>query len=118
MIIGQRIKKIRKMQNLSQEDFGKPLNIAKSTISCYETGKRTPPIEVIEAISDIYNLDVNYILGNDHYEVAENSTEYGINMAIEEIEFIKEIRNYTRVHNEIIKNPKRCAKLINKNIKY
>lgn len=116
MIISQRIKKIRKGTKKNQEEFGKEINVAKSTISCYETGKRKPPIDIIQAISDKYNVDVNYILGNDSYEIAENKDNYGINMSKEEIDFIIYIRGYSRVHKELIKNPKRFAESINKNI--
>ena len=101
---------------MNQETFGKKINAAKSSISCYETGKRTPPIELIEAISDTFNLDVNYILGNDSYEIAENKSNYGMNMSKEELDFIKEIRTYKRVHNMVIKNPRKSAYLINKKI--
>lgn len=116
MIISQRIKKLRKSLHISQAEFGKRINVAKSTISCYETGKRNPPIEIIQAISDEYQVNVNYILGNDSYEIAENDKDRGINMAKEEIDFIVHIRGYTRVHKEIIKDPKRCADSINRNI--
>lgn len=54
------LKKLRIQNGLSQEELGKKLGLAKSTISMYENGEREPKsIEILEAIADIFNVDMN-----------------------------------------------------------
>lgn len=58
-----RLKEIRKNNNLTQKEFGKKLNLSASTIAMYECGKREPDLYTISEISKIYNTSTDYILG-------------------------------------------------------
>ena len=51
MEIGLQIKNLRNRLNISQERFGKRIGLTGKTISAYETGKITPPIEIITSLS-------------------------------------------------------------------
>ena len=53
------LRRLRKEADLSQEELGAKLGLAKSTISMYENGTREPSLEVLEAIADIFNVDMN-----------------------------------------------------------
>jgi transcriptional regulator with XRE-family HTH domain len=53
------LKRLRKSAGWSQEELGKKLGLAKSTISMYENGTREPSLEILEAIADIFNVDMN-----------------------------------------------------------
>lgn len=44
------IREIRALTNLSQANFGKKYNIPLRTIQDWETGKRKPPIYVVELL--------------------------------------------------------------------
>lgn len=66
------LKYLRGRENLSQAELAEKLGVAKSTISMYEVGKREPDFETLEAIADLFNVDMNFLLGkdgseNDHY---------------------------------------------------
>lgn len=54
-----RIKKIRNFYNLSQEEFGEKIGVARNTIANYEIGNRTPKVITIKSISREFN--VNYL---------------------------------------------------------
>lgn len=54
---------LRKRNNLSQNELAQKLGLAASTIGMYETGKREPNIETLEAIADYFNVDMNFLLG-------------------------------------------------------
>lgn len=61
--IGQRIKDLRMSRGLTQEQLADILKISKSRIGMYEIGKREPNFEMLEAIADYFNVDMNYLLG-------------------------------------------------------
>lgn len=50
-------------KQLNQTDLGSALNLATSTISMYENGKREPDFETLETIADYFNVDIDYLLG-------------------------------------------------------
>lgn len=113
MFIGSRIREQRKKLHMTQEDLGKLINVTKVSICCYENGTRTPTLDTLKVLAETFNVDINYLLGNDSYEIAEENPPYGIYMSKEEIEFIKEIRKNNKIHKMMIDNPKRLVELIN-----
>lgn len=44
---------------MNQEELAKRLGLSKSAISMYEKGAREPSLEVLEAIADTFNVDMN-----------------------------------------------------------
>lgn len=63
MEFSNRLKELRSSRNLSQDDLAKNLGLGKSSISMYEKGKRKPSFEVLEALADFFNVDMDYLLG-------------------------------------------------------
>lgn len=55
---GVRLKYLRMQDKLTQTELGNALDIAKSTISMYESGKREPDFETIEKFADYFNVDM------------------------------------------------------------
>lgn len=62
------LKYLRSRESLSQSELADKLGVAKSTISMYEVGKREPDFETLEAIADLFNVDMNFLLGKDGSE--------------------------------------------------
>ncbi len=62
---GERIKELRTMRDMSQQDLADMLDLNKVTVSQYEREVRKPDLNVLTALSDIFNVSVDYILGND-----------------------------------------------------
>lgn len=56
---------LRKREGLSQQELANKLKISRSTIGMYETGKREPDLETLEALADFYNVDMNTLTGNN-----------------------------------------------------
>lgn len=54
---------LRKRQGLTQQQLADKLDMSRSAIGMYETGKREPEIEVLEAFADFYNVDMNTLTG-------------------------------------------------------
>ncbi|MDE7407579.1 MAG: helix-turn-helix transcriptional regulator [Muribaculaceae bacterium] len=48
---------------MTQEEFGKSVNIAKSTYNNYETGIRDPKSDFWIAVAQRYNVTIDYLMG-------------------------------------------------------
>ena len=112
MLLGKRIKSLRKEKGLTQEELGKIINVTKVSICCYERESRVPTLETLIALAEVFGVDVDYLLGNDVYAVAEDSDKYGTDVAKEEIELVKEIRKHNNLYDKMISDPKRCVEWI------
>lgn len=118
-LIGQRIKSLRKNSKLTQEELGKMLNVTKVSVCCYEKGTRTPALDTLIDLSNIFHVSLDYFVGNDVFVVAEEKEDYGIKMAREEIAIIEEIRNTANaeLYEKLVNDPKRTIELINKKLR-
>ena len=54
---------IRKEQNLSQEQFGKLLNLNQRTYASYENNERTINIIILLNIAKLFNYSLDYLIG-------------------------------------------------------
>jgi repressor LexA len=54
------ITKLRKEQDLNQQEFADKLGVSKSTVSMWEIGERFPSKELYEQIADFFNVDIDY----------------------------------------------------------
>ena len=58
--LGQRIKVMRQSRGYTQEALAKLVGAAgSSTVGMWETGKRTPDTETLEALADIFNVPMS-----------------------------------------------------------
>ena len=58
------LKLIRKKKNLNQLKVAMDLNISREALSYYENGKREPSLELLVAMSQYFNVSINYLLKN------------------------------------------------------
>lgn len=54
---------LRKNNRLTQDELSNVLHITKQALSHYERGTRYPKKEIMEAIADYFNVDMNYLSG-------------------------------------------------------
>lgn len=59
MDFAKRLKELRVSRGLTQDDLARELRLVKSSISMYENGKRKPSFEVLEAIADYFNVNMD-----------------------------------------------------------
>ena len=57
-IIGQRIKTMRLSRRMTQEDLARAIDQSQSSITMYETGRREPDFETLEALADVFNVPI------------------------------------------------------------
>lgn len=58
-----RLKELRESAHLTQEGLAAKMEVSKGAIGNYETGRRAPDPDTLELIADIFNVDVDYLLG-------------------------------------------------------
>ena len=64
---------LRIKAGMNQEELAKRIGCAKSTISMYENGAREPNFETLEAIADIFNVDMNTLIDRRQSQNQANS---------------------------------------------
>ena len=117
LLFGRRLKELRKNSKMTQKELGDAINVTKVSICCYEKGTRVPSLETLIDISNLFKVDLNYLIGNDTYVVSENNQSYGIKMSNEEIALIKELRKHIDIYLKLIDDPQRMLELIDKKIR-
>ncbi|GJM78033.1 hypothetical protein HMSSN139_05290 [Paenibacillus sp. HMSSN-139] len=58
-----RLKQLRKEHKWTQEELGAKLNLTKVSISGYENGNRTPDMDTLIKISNVFNVSIDYLVG-------------------------------------------------------
>ena len=58
-----RIKILRLVNNKTQRDLAKYLNVSEQAIAYYEQGKRNPKPETWQALADYFDVSVPYLQG-------------------------------------------------------
>ena len=72
---GDRIKKLREEQSVSQIDLAKTLFISQSSISEYESGNQQPPISMLIQLADFFDVNIDYLLGRTDIKISINRLE-------------------------------------------
>ena len=67
MRLSDKIIKLRKAHDWSQEDFAEKLNVSRQAISRWENGTALPDAQNILQISKLFHVTTDYLL-NDDYE--------------------------------------------------
>ncbi|MBQ1281547.1 MAG: helix-turn-helix transcriptional regulator [Oscillospiraceae bacterium] len=58
------LRSLRKQAKMTQPELAEKLGISRSAVSMYESGSREPNFAMLEAIADIFNVDMNTLTGS------------------------------------------------------
>lgn len=58
------LRALRTERKLSQEEFGKRVNLSQQTVHKYETGKTEPDIATLILLANFFEVSVDYLIGN------------------------------------------------------
>ena len=58
------LKEIRKEKTLTQKELSEKLGFSKNAICEWEKGRCEPSITVLKKISNLFNLSIDYLVGN------------------------------------------------------
>ena len=62
-VFGKRLRELRKENGYTIEQFADMVGISKSTLGYYENDKRMPDIEILARISNVLNVNADYLIG-------------------------------------------------------
>lgn len=65
VLIGNKLKELRKSRGLTQEELGNLLGVAKSSVSMYERDFRRPSYEVLFKYAENFSASLDFIFGID-----------------------------------------------------
>ena len=86
----KRIKDLREDNDMTQEELATRLGISKRTLLRYESGVSEPTISVLISLSLLFNVSVDYMIGNkDTTEIEDAGLKNQIDVAIKVLENIK-----------------------------
>lgn len=69
--VGERIRQIRLLHKLTQEEFGQIIGKSTATVYGYESGKIIPPSNVLMTISSLFHVSLRDIFGLDASTIDE-----------------------------------------------
>ena len=58
-VFSDELQKLRKQNNMTQEELADKLGVTKSAISMYENGKRFPDYDTLERIANLLNVNIS-----------------------------------------------------------
>ena len=71
----KRLSLLRKNHSMSQAELAEKLGVTQQTISKYENGSREPDSETLKLLSSIFNVSIDYLLGNSDNKAVFDSKE-------------------------------------------
>ena len=90
---GNRLKKLRQQEGMTQQQLARLLGVTKSVVSYYELQERYPSPEVLVKISAIFHVSTDYLLGIDQREMICLA-----DLSEEDIQLVKQL--ITRLQNK------------------
>lgn len=63
-MLADKIRTLRKKNNLTQVDLARELDTSQQIVSLWEKGRVSPDKEALVAIAKLFNVSVDYLLGN------------------------------------------------------
>jgi len=94
--LGERVRKLREAQGLTQVKLAAQLGISDSLIAQIETGKVQPSLNTLEKLADTFGVSVNYFLANPQ----ENGSEAANVVTMEQWVNLKRNRNRLETFKE------------------
>lgn len=68
----ERIKKLRIDNNYTQSELAKKTGLTPTGISYWESGKAMPNYDTLKRLSDLFNVSIDYLTGNENTKINES----------------------------------------------
>lgn len=96
MNFGEKLKKLRTGQKLTQQQLADRIGVAKSVVSYYESGDRSPSSDVLVKIANVFHTSTDYLLDVSREHVIDVS-----GLSPEDIDVVRTVA-------EALKNKRDC----------
>ena len=68
MTFSNRLTELRKSRGISQKELANYIDVSPSLVGMYEQGRRKPSFEILEAIADYFNVNIDTLYGKDEFD--------------------------------------------------
>ena len=94
------LKKLRKVNNITQAELAQQMNVSLTTVSNWETGFSKPDVEQLKRLAEIFNVSTDYLLGiNYNKQWKDVLVKAGILNSNDEISY-DELKNTIYLYKE------------------
>ena len=69
MTTGEKLQKLRKENNYTQEELAEIMNVSRQSISKWESDIAFPETEKLIALSKLYHCSIDYLLNSENNEI-------------------------------------------------
>ncbi len=69
------LKDLRKSRKLTQAELAQAVGISQTAISLYERGEREPDMKLLSQFAQLFEVDMNYLLGSEARPAPQSSEE-------------------------------------------
>ncbi len=91
------LKSYRKKANLSQKALAQLLSVSQSTVAMWESGKNTPEYSTLVKLAEIFNISVDYLIGNASGKISKDIPVLGYVRAGLPTEAIEEVLAFENI---------------------
>lgn len=101
-IVAKNLRALRERKGLKQDELAEQLSIGQSTLSSYERGTRSVPLDMLVTFANFYNVSIDYLMGLSLVQSPNEDMQYigtytGLND--DAIEFLHFWNEHKRNHN-------------------
>ena len=88
MKFNERLKQLRQQEGLTQRELAKSIEVGRTTISEYESGKIVPKHEGLLKLANYFNVSVDYLTGVSDEPATRQSNEHELDKLINTLDYI------------------------------
>ncbi len=104
LTMAQKLKMLREINGLSQEELGQKLNVSDKTISAWETAEREINLNNAKGICELFNVPNSYFVFNENYEKVNGELKSQIQEYLKNFEFTSKIENIINTCKQKLEN--------------
>lgn len=101
MKIGLVIQKLRTDANMTQEELAEELFVSRELVSKWENDLRQPDYSAIQKISELFNVDAEYIISQSEMVLNELSPYVNCSPHLTSKELTEKLNSFLRTINEL-----------------
>ena len=92
---GDKLKSLRTAQEMTQQQLGERIGVAKSIVSYYESGDRYPSYDVLVRIAHVFHTTTDYLL-----DIAKDNVVDVTGLSEEDIAVVRTVAEALKRKNE------------------
>ena len=100
MRVGELIRGLREDRDLKQQDVADAIRVSRQAYASYETGASAPPIEVLIALAEYYQVSVDYLVGLIEYRTYPDVLDQTITVNVTARRLLAVIRKLDETERE------------------